>query len=113
MSDETPGAGQGALPPREGQGPARTSAERPTMRLTQVGPQYVIHTQHHGVPALAQVKQCLCHFCFFNRNVCMGFDLLFTSGLPLLRECAGLKDFIWSDVLIENSVWKCVNVRSY
>lgn len=59
MSDDTPGAGQGALPPREGQSlrPAAV-AERPTtMRLTQVaGGQYVLTTQPHGVPALAQLS---------------------------------------------------------
>ncbi|KAJ8955137.1 hypothetical protein NQ318_009030 [Aromia moschata] len=56
MSDETPGAGQGALPPREGSGP-RPSAERPTMRLTQVvGGQYVLTSQPHGMPALTQIS---------------------------------------------------------
>ncbi|KAJ8964538.1 hypothetical protein NQ314_004833 [Rhamnusium bicolor] len=55
MSDETPGAGQGALPPREGQG-LRPMAERPTMRLTQVaGGQYVLTSQPHGMPALTQI----------------------------------------------------------
>ena len=61
MSDETPGATQGALPPREGQQGSRAVAERPAVRLTQVagavGAQYVITTsQPHGVPALAQVS---------------------------------------------------------
>ncbi|XP_066144904.1 helicase domino isoform X1 [Euwallacea fornicatus] len=57
MSDDTPGAGQGALPPRDGQC-LRQVAERPTtMRLTQVaGGQYVLTTQQHGVPALAQLS---------------------------------------------------------
>ncbi|CAH0554969.1 unnamed protein product [Brassicogethes aeneus] len=56
MSDETPGAGQGALPPKEGQGP-RTVAERPTMKLTHVGGQFVLTAQTHGgVPALAQIS---------------------------------------------------------
>ncbi|KAJ3642802.1 hypothetical protein Zmor_025555 [Zophobas morio] len=60
MSDETPGATQGALPPREGQQGSRAVAERPAVRLTQVagavGAQYVITTsQPHGVPALAQI----------------------------------------------------------
>ncbi|KAH1009634.1 hypothetical protein HUJ04_001962 [Dendroctonus ponderosae] len=57
MSDDTPGAGQGALHPREGQNLRNTTAaERPTMRLTQVaGGQYVLTTQQHGVPALAQL----------------------------------------------------------
>ncbi|KAJ8986037.1 hypothetical protein NQ317_013922 [Molorchus minor] len=59
MSDETQGAGQGALPPREGQGP-RTLAERPTMRLTQVaGGQYVLTSQTHGMPALTQISGAL------------------------------------------------------
>lgn len=58
MSDETPGATQGALPPREGQQASRVVAERPAVRLTQVaGTQYVLTTsQPHGVPALAQVR---------------------------------------------------------
>ncbi|XP_019771668.2 helicase domino isoform X2 [Dendroctonus ponderosae] len=58
MSDDTPGAGQGALHPREGQNLRNTTAaERPTMRLTQVaGGQYVLTTQQHGVPALAQLS---------------------------------------------------------
>lgn len=59
MSDDTPGVGQGALPPREGQVlRTPTAAERPTaMRLTQVaGGQYVLTTQQSGVPALAQVR---------------------------------------------------------
>ncbi|XP_044271638.1 helicase domino isoform X1 [Tribolium madens] len=57
MSDETPGATQGALPPREGQQASRAVAERPAVRLTQVaGAQYVLTTsQPHGVPALAQI----------------------------------------------------------
>lgn len=56
MSDETPGVGQGALPPREGSMLSRSVAERPAMRLTQVaGGQYVLTTQSPGVPALAQV----------------------------------------------------------
>lgn len=61
MSDETPGVGQGALPPREGQG-LRAMAERPavsgaTVRVAQVvGGQYVLTTQSsHGMPALTQV----------------------------------------------------------
>lgn len=58
MSDETPGAGQNALPPREG------CVVRPvvdcsggTVRLTQVaGGQYLITSQSsHNVPALTQV----------------------------------------------------------
>lgn len=54
MSDETPGAGQGALPPREGSAP-RQMAECP-MRLTQVaGGQYVL-TSQSPVQALSQVK---------------------------------------------------------
>lgn len=57
MSDETPGVGQGALPPREGQGP-RNAAERPTMRLAQVvGGQYIYSQSPGGVPALTQVRQ--------------------------------------------------------
>ncbi|XP_074029357.1 domino helicase isoform X2 [Leptinotarsa decemlineata] len=60
MSDETPGAGQGALPPREGQSlrplVERPAATGPTMRLTQVvGGQYVLTTQPHGIPSLAQI----------------------------------------------------------
>lgn len=58
MSDETPGAGQSALPPREG------CVVRPmvdcsgTVRLTQVaGGQYVLTSQPHTVPALTQVKK--------------------------------------------------------
>ncbi|CAG9834785.1 unnamed protein product [Diabrotica balteata] len=59
MSDETPGVGQGALPPREGQS-LRLLAERPTtgatVRVAQVvGGQYVLTTQSHGMPALAQI----------------------------------------------------------
>ncbi|XP_044753468.1 helicase domino [Coccinella septempunctata] len=58
MSDETPGVGQGALPPREGSMLSRSVAERPAMRLTQVaGGQYVLTTQSPGgVPALAQLS---------------------------------------------------------
>ncbi|XP_056644553.1 helicase domino isoform X1 [Diorhabda sublineata] len=57
MSDETPGVGQGALPPREGQG-LRAMAERPaassaTVRV--VSGQYVLTNQPHGMPALAQI----------------------------------------------------------
>lgn len=59
MSDETPGAGQNALPPREG------CVVRPlvdcsgTVRLTQVaGGQYVLTSQSsHNVPALTQVNK--------------------------------------------------------
>lgn len=58
MSDETPGAGQNALPPREG------CLVRPVVdcsgavRLTQVaGGQYVLTSQSHNVPALAQVNK--------------------------------------------------------
>ncbi|KAK9881705.1 hypothetical protein WA026_017223 [Henosepilachna vigintioctopunctata] len=58
MSDETPGVGQGALPPRDGNLLSRTVAERPAMRITQVaGGQYVLTTQTPGgVPALAQLS---------------------------------------------------------
>ena len=55
MSDDTPGIGQDALFPRKAQSPQST-AEHPTMRLTQVpGGQYVLTSQAHGVPALTQV----------------------------------------------------------
>ncbi|CAH2012843.1 unnamed protein product [Acanthoscelides obtectus] len=62
MSDETTGAGQGALPPREGQTGLRTASDRPptsgtTVRLTQVvGGQYVITSQPHGMPSLTQIS---------------------------------------------------------
>uniref|UniRef100_V5GTL6 Helicase domino n=1 Tax=Anoplophora glabripennis TaxID=217634 RepID=V5GTL6_ANOGL len=56
MSDETPGAGQGALSPRESPG-SRPTAERPTVRLTHVaGGQYVLTSQPHGMPALTQIS---------------------------------------------------------
>ncbi|CAG9863848.1 unnamed protein product [Phyllotreta striolata] len=61
MSDETPGVGQGALPPREGH---RVATERPgaapgTVRVAHaqaIGGQYVITTQPHGMPALTQIS---------------------------------------------------------
>ncbi|XP_017779332.1 PREDICTED: helicase domino isoform X2 [Nicrophorus vespilloides] len=50
MSDETPGAGHGSMPLREG------AASRP-VRFTQVsGGQYVLTTQSHSVPALTQIS---------------------------------------------------------
>lgn len=58
MSDDTPGAGQGALPSRDNPGLRASTVERPTMRLTQVGGgQYVLATtsQPHGAVPLAQV----------------------------------------------------------
>ncbi|XP_076250256.1 domino helicase [Rhynchophorus ferrugineus] len=58
MSDDTPGAGQGALPSRDNSGLRASTVERPTMRLTQVGGgQYVLATtsQPHGTVPLAQI----------------------------------------------------------
>nr|CAI5834539.1 unnamed protein product [Callosobruchus analis] len=61
MSEEAPGGGQGALPPREGQTGPRTAPDRPVsgtaMRLTHVvGGQYVITSQPHGMPSLTQIS---------------------------------------------------------
>ncbi|KAF5308527.1 hypothetical protein FQR65_LT06192 [Abscondita terminalis] len=56
MSDESSGAGQGALPPRE-EVTSRNAAERPAVRLSQVaGGQYLLTSQQHGIPALAQIS---------------------------------------------------------
>lgn len=63
MSDESSGTGQGALPPREGL-TSRSVVERPAVRLTQVaGGQYLLTSQTHAMPALAQVSLMfdLCH----------------------------------------------------
>lgn len=61
MNDDNSGAGQGALPPREGASPW-AEAERPALRLTHVpgggvggAAQFVLATQQHSMPALAQV----------------------------------------------------------
>lgn len=53
MSDETPGAGQGALPPREGSAP-RQVAECPMRRTQVAGGQYVF-TSEAPFQALTQV----------------------------------------------------------
>ncbi|KAK5645453.1 hypothetical protein RI129_006753 [Pyrocoelia pectoralis] len=56
MSDESSGAGQGALPPREDL-TSRNVVERPAVRLAQVaGGQYLLTSQTHGIPALAQIS---------------------------------------------------------
>ncbi|XP_031350088.1 helicase domino isoform X4 [Photinus pyralis] len=56
MSDESSGAGQGALPPRE-DFTSRNVVERPAVRLAQVaGGQYLLTSQTHGIPALAQIS---------------------------------------------------------
>lgn len=53
MSDETLGAGQGALPPRE------DSASRPAVRYAQVsGGQYIFTQSPHNLPAI-QVSDIL------------------------------------------------------
>ncbi|KAF5292024.1 hypothetical protein FQA39_LY14141 [Lamprigera yunnana] len=56
MSDESSGAGQGALPLRE-EISSRNVVERPAVRLAQVtGGQFLITSQQHGIPALAQIS---------------------------------------------------------
>lgn len=66
MSDETPGAGQTALPPREGC-LVRQTVDVAGVRLAQVaGGQYVLTSQPHNAPALTQVSFL---FCFAAENL--------------------------------------------